>query len=219
MSRTTKSKPKIVAKKAASVPESVERIDGRTARAARTRESVIESTTRLMNTGDLRPTAPRIAEEAGVSLRSVFQHFRDLNTLFTTAASRHFERMAEQAEEPLYEGLWEERVRALVRHRAVYWESIANVARAAELQEPFSESVQALLKANRKKAREGIARVFAPELKELEASVRKDTLDALELVSGWSTWDTMRTTQRMSKARAEAVMVKLLSSLFAAVSE
>ena len=54
------------------------RIDGRLARSARTRHAVVDALLDLLGEGDLRPTAARIAERAGVSLRIVFHHFEDL---------------------------------------------------------------------------------------------------------------------------------------------
>ena len=55
--------------------------DGRTLRSLRTREAIVDATIGLLEDGDLRPTAPRVAERASVSVRSVFQHFDDLETL------------------------------------------------------------------------------------------------------------------------------------------
>ena len=48
----------------------------------------------LVEEGDVRPTAPRIAERAGVSVRSVFQHFDDLPSLHTAVVQRVVERLA-----------------------------------------------------------------------------------------------------------------------------
>ena len=52
-----------------------EPIDGRTARAVRTRDGLVDATIALVEEGDLRPTAPRIAERAGVSKPVLYQHF------------------------------------------------------------------------------------------------------------------------------------------------
>ena len=43
-------------------------LDGRLARSARTRHAVVDALLDLLGEGDLRPTAARIAERAGVSL-------------------------------------------------------------------------------------------------------------------------------------------------------
>ena len=71
-----------------------EPIDGRTARAIRTREAIVDACIELVDAGELRPTAPRIAERASVSVRSVFQHFDDLETLYTAVGARVVERVA-----------------------------------------------------------------------------------------------------------------------------
>src|SRR5687768_11953208 len=69
-------------------------LDGRTRRAQRTRAAIVDACIGLVEDGDLRPTAPRIAERAGVSVRSVFQHFVDLESLFAAVADRWVERLA-----------------------------------------------------------------------------------------------------------------------------
>src|ERR1043165_6133853 len=69
-------------------------VDGRTARAQRTRAAVVDALLQLINEGDLRPTAPRIAERAKVSLRSVFQHFTDLEALYAAATTREIDIIA-----------------------------------------------------------------------------------------------------------------------------
>src|SRR3546814_14449175 len=53
-----------------------------------------DATISLIDEGDLRPTAPRVAERAGVSVRSVFQHFDDLESLHAAVAERLVERVA-----------------------------------------------------------------------------------------------------------------------------
>src|SRR3954452_939252 len=65
--------------------------DGRLARSARTRRAIVDALRALHHEGDLRPTAPRVAERAGVSLRTVWQHFNDLESLLVEAGRRDFE--------------------------------------------------------------------------------------------------------------------------------
>src|SRR3954463_14367776 len=61
-------------------------VDGRNLRAERTRTSLATAYLDLLTEGDLRPTAERIAERAGVSPRSVFKHFPDRESLFASAS-------------------------------------------------------------------------------------------------------------------------------------
>ena len=65
--------------------------DGRAARSVRTRRAIVDAMRALHHEGDLRPTAPRVAERAGVSVRTVWQHFDDLETLLFEAGRRDLE--------------------------------------------------------------------------------------------------------------------------------
>jgi TetR/AcrR family transcriptional regulator of autoinduction and epiphytic fitness len=55
--------------------------DGRVLRGERNREAIVEALLELYQEGDPQPPARAIAERAGVSLRTVFQHFNDMDTL------------------------------------------------------------------------------------------------------------------------------------------
>src|SRR3954447_15843011 len=65
--------------------------DGRAARSVRTRRAIVDALRALHHEGDLRPTAPRVAERAGVSVRTVWQHFDDLEALLVEAGLRDLE--------------------------------------------------------------------------------------------------------------------------------
>jgi len=108
-------------------------IDGRLARGERARGAIVDALLGLIDGGDLRPSAARIAARAGVSLRSVFQHFNDVESLFAAAASRQAERLAAHIGAVPDEGPLERRLGAFVRQRAKLLEAIAPVRRAAIL--------------------------------------------------------------------------------------
>jgi AcrR family transcriptional regulator len=69
-------------------PGDREPADGRVARSYRSRRAIIDAMRALHAEGDLRPTAPRVAERAGVSLRTVWQQFADTETLLVEANRR-----------------------------------------------------------------------------------------------------------------------------------
>src|ERR1700728_1687935 len=62
--------------------------DGRAARSRRPRRAIVDAMRSLHAEGDLRPTAPRVAERAGVSVRTVWQQFADMETLLVEADRR-----------------------------------------------------------------------------------------------------------------------------------
>ena len=59
--------------------------DGRRLRRARNRAAVIDSLLELIRMGETDPTVSKIAERAGVSHRSVFRYFDDMDDLARTA--------------------------------------------------------------------------------------------------------------------------------------
>jgi len=187
--------------------------DGRAARALRTRNRVVDALLDLIDEGDLRPPAAGVARRAGVSLRSVYQHFDDLETLFRVAGERHRQRFAHL--EPLLELPAElrPRVAAFVAQRARWMEAVSPMARAAAVQAPFSEGIAARQTAARARHRDALATAFAPEVARAQHPER--LLHALEAAAGWSTWESLRTGTGLPAAEAARVVELMLLGLLA----
>lgn len=182
--------------------------DGRAARALRTRNRVVDALLDLVDEGHLRPSAARVAQRAGVSLRSVYQHFADLETLFRIAGERHRERYAHLERLPDLPDELGARVAAYVAHRASWMEAVSPMARAAALQAPFSPGIAARQAAGRARQREALAAAFGPELE--RAAEPERLLHALEAVAGWSTWEGLRTAAGLPRQEAAHVLELLL---------
>ncbi len=187
--------------------------DGRTARAARTREAVVEALLTLLDEGSLRPTAREIADRAGVSLRSVYVHFDDLEDLFTAAAGKQFQRMAALYEPVPTEGPLVDRIDALVTQRARMMEAAAPVRRATLLQEPFSPTLAKVMGMVRKAMRENVELVFAAELSEHERSDRERLSAAIDVAAGTATWETLRVHDGLGVDAARTVVAEMLTKL------
>src|SRR6188474_3694415 len=98
--------------------------DGRSARSQRTRLAVVDALLDLLRAGNPRPTAKEIAERAGVSLRSVYVHFDDLEDLFLAAAKRHVELISGMLVEVPDTGPLRSRAETMVRMRSRIWEEV-----------------------------------------------------------------------------------------------
>ena len=196
---------------ATSAPEEV--LDGRAARAQRTRRAVVDALLALIDEGDVRPTAPRIAERAGVSLRSIFQHFTDLEALFSAASEREMERLLALVRPLPLDGPLDARIEAFVAQRARVLESVTPVRRAALLQEPFSAELQATRDRLLAMARGEVESVFQPELARHAKRDRAELLAALDAVSSWDMWESLRAHQRLSVGRARRVLARTLRAL------
>jgi AcrR family transcriptional regulator len=190
--------------------------DRRLARSAATRTAVVDALLALLRDGDVRPTAPRIAARAGVSLRSVFQHFADLEALFAAAADRQTEKIRGLGRRIDGDGPLERRLAAFVAQRARVLEAIAPVRRAALLMEPFSTEIGTRLAQARAQGLAELERVFAPELGAWRGAERADVLAALAAASSFPAWEALRSHQGLSVGRAERVMARTLRALLAA---
>jgi len=190
--------------------------DGRTIRAERTREAVVTALMSLLEEGVLSPTAERVAERAGVSERSIFQHFGDREALFNAAAVRQYERIMPTLH-PIDTTLpLGERLDAFVAQRASLLERVTGVRRAALLREHESETIAAWLTAARRAKVREVERVFDEELSELPAESRATVKAAMVAASGWPAWESYRIHQRLGFERASAAMRTTLSRLLGA---
>ena len=187
--------------------------DGRLARSRTTRAAVVEALLALIEAGDLRPTAPRIASRAGVSLRSVFQHFHDLEALFAAAADRQAERLGPLMQPIAPNAPFAERLRRFVAQRARLLETLSPVRRAALLMEPFSNEVATRLRELRGRKRAEIEQVFATELAACPPAARHDLLAALDAAASYSTWHALRVHQELPVERARQVLAQMLTAL------
>jgi TetR/AcrR family transcriptional regulator, regulator of autoinduction and epiphytic fitness len=189
--------------------------DGRTVRAERTRQALVDALLALLYEGQLQPTAERIAERAGVSERSVFQHFADREALYQAVAVQQYERIVPTLD-PIDVSLpLPERIEAFVAQRARLLETVTPVRRAALLLEPESEVVAGWLQSTRRQKAREVERVFGPELERVEQTQRGVLLAALVAASAWTAWEGLRAHQRLSEDRARAAMRATLTALLA----
>ncbi|HZR85099.1 MAG TPA: TetR/AcrR family transcriptional regulator [Candidatus Binatia bacterium] len=193
--------------------EAAVRIDGRLARSERSRRAVVDAMLDLIESGDERPTAARIAERAGVSLRSVFQHFENLEVLLATAADRQFARLRPLLKPIDLDGTRADRLRIFAARRARLLESLAPVRRAALREEARSPVIAHRLRRFRELGRLEVERVFARELAALGEVDRRDAVSSLAAAASFSTWDELRRHQELSPARARRVLARMLDRL------
>jgi TetR/AcrR family transcriptional regulator, regulator of autoinduction and epiphytic fitness len=190
--------------------------DGRTVRAERTRQALVDALLSLLDEGHLTPTAAEIAERAGVSERSVFQHFPEREALFESVARQQYERVMPtlrpiDATLPLAE-----RIEQFTRQRSRLYELIRGVRRAALLIEHESPAAAAWLTTARRAKAGEVERVFRRELDALPEDRREPRRAALIAVCAWPAWDSWRSHQRLGVARARAAMATAIEALLTA---
>lgn len=185
-------------------------IDGRTARAVRTRDSLVDATIALVEEGDLRPTAPRIAERAGVSVRSVYQHFDDLETLFSAVGARVVKRLAGLVRPIDPSAPLTDRIEAFIDQRTRIHEAVTPINRAAILQLPASATIDQQFRDGHSFLSAHLGEVFEREL--VAAGPDRAALHAaLVMVCSWSAWNVLRTLERLSVEEAGATLTSSLA--------
>jgi TetR/AcrR family transcriptional regulator of autoinduction and epiphytic fitness len=189
-----------------------QRVDGRTLRAERTRQAITDAHFALLEEGDLRPTAERIAERAGVSLRALWTNFKDMEGLFAAAGERLMERQRAEFR-PIDPGLaLTERIELYCAQRARLLELIAPAARAARIREPFSAQLRKNRQWYLEIAREEIEELFAAELA-AAGPARGEVLDALTFATTFSGWSMWRDDLHLDVPGATAVLQRVVSAL------
>jgi AcrR family transcriptional regulator len=185
------------------------RVDGRTARSERTRNAIVDAHVQLIQEGDLRPTADRIAKLAGVSLRALWSHFADMEALFAASGERILENR-DAVFEPIPADLpLPRRIEAYCRQRARMLEQIGPAARAAAIKEPFSPTLQRYRRAHIDRVRDELRALFATEL----ADRGDEMLVALTAVSMFPTWGTWRDAMGLDFDAAHAALTRTVTAL------
>lgn len=164
--------------------------DGRRARGERTRLRVVEALIALVEEGDLRPSAQRVAARAGVALRTVYHHFEDIEALRSTALRLEWQRHVAELVDVDTDLSLDERIAVVTRQRRQLFEAITPVRRAALLDETSPLIAQGL-RESREILRGRIADAFEPEIRARGAE-GPALLDAIDLVTSWQTWNYLR---------------------------
>jgi TetR/AcrR family transcriptional regulator, regulator of autoinduction and epiphytic fitness len=190
--------------------------DGRTARSHRSRRAIVDAMRALHAEGDVRPTAPRIAQRAGVSLRTVWQQFADMETLLVEANRRDDEilRSLIQRIDPSQPRAV--RVTSFVSQRARVLEQMSPTWRAARIHQPLSEELRRNTARTLSNAKAEVAKIFASELSELAEPQRQQLLNGLHAISVWSFWESLRTDLGLGPAQAEELLRINFTALLAA---
>ncbi len=192
------------------------KIDGRTLRSERTHERIVGATLALIREGDPQPRTADIAERAGVSVRSIFQHFADTEALFVAVADKVVQEVINLTR-PIPEGAsLRERIDALVEQHAGASETLLPIIRSIAANQGHSPALAERSRAGRLFARHRTEIALRPELDSLPAPLRLGTLDSLSAATDWDVWANLRTHHGLDIGAATAVLRRLVRSVIEA---
>lgn len=180
----------------ASAPPPSTPTDGRTARRDRNRTAVLDAVIELFDEDDLSPGVHEVARRSGVSLRSVYRYFDDVDALIAAAIERQYELSRPHFTIPrLGQGPLDERIGRFCRARVGLFARVRTVFVAATVRSRLDRQVADGLAWSRKQLRHQTEAMFAPELDALDEADRQMTFVTLDVLSQFETLELLRETR------------------------
>lgn len=162
-------------------------VDGRTARRDRNKVAVLDSVIELFVEGKLTPGVHEVASRSGVSLRSVYRYFTDVDDLVSAAIERHIERTSHLFDIPdVGIGPTCERIDRFSDRRVTLFLTVWPVYHAAVVRASDQQFLADSIEGSRARLGDQTAAMFAPELGAMPAeraatvSAMLDTLSQLD---------------------------------------
>jgi AcrR family transcriptional regulator len=194
--------------------ERLERVDGRNARRDRNTEAVLDAAHELFVDGNLSPSVEDVAARSGVSLRSVYRYFEDVDALMRAAIARRVELLDDLfVLTGLGEGGLAERIERYVDHRLMLHQRLAPAVRAAVLRAPTAPPIAEQLRRRRQQLAEQTERHFALEFTAM-GTVRAAAIAAcVDALFQFEAMEHLRSVRRLTKPKVRSALVAGLSAL------
>lgn len=187
------------------------RRDGRNRRAVETRRKVIAAAKAMIAETSAAPTVVAVAKRADVSVRSVFQHFGDVESLFVTVLDSTLEELAAPLSPPAGQSL-AARIDAIVQNMADVFDKIVPL-RVAAGQFVGHPGLLARAATSRQRLRDAAMTMFAPEFAMLSEPAREELADAIGAALSPEAWIVLRRRDGLSVDRAKSVWRRTLTAL------
>lgn len=187
-----------------------ERVDGRRARSRTSHKRIVAAMMALIEAGDLMPSAARVADEAGVGLRTVFRHFDDMDSLYREISKIIAERIWPTITAPYPGTDWRADLRDLTRRRARVFETMLPFRLAANIKRYQSPYLMGQYGQVVTMERDLVLRLLPAEV-----SGHLYFTEALSATLSFQNWRAIRQDQAMSVEDASAVVAHMVEALIA----
>jgi AcrR family transcriptional regulator len=171
------------------IPIDDDHVDGRTLRRTRNRAAVIVALLAIIREGNLHPGASEIADRAGVSHRSIFRYFEDLDDLVRTAIDHAFVEAGPLADIPdIGVGSLDKRIATFVHARIALYQHVDGTMQLARMRAPRIPAIDEGIAAVAEVFREQIAEHFAPELDAVSDDERPLLIDGILVLTSYDSF-------------------------------
>ena len=189
-------------------------IDGRTMRRNRNRTAVITALLDMIREGDLHPGAAEIADRAGVSHRSIFRYFDDLDDLVRTAIDQAFQDAAPLSTipDPSSKTL-DQRIADLVDARLALFAFVDGTMQLARMRSYSIPSIDEAIAVVAEEFRVQLGEQFASELAPLPQPDRAFIIDAVLVLTSYDAYTIHIRLLASSTDRIRAAWISSLTAL------
>lgn len=187
------------------------RIDGRRERSRSSHKRIVAAMMDLIEGGDLMPSAARVAEEAGVGLRTVFRHFDDMDSLYREISRIIAERIWPVITAPYDDTDWRANIRDLTRRRARVFETMLPFRLAANVKRFQSPYLMGQYAQVVTMERDLVLRLLPDDVR-----AGRYRVEALCATLSFQNWRAIRQDQGPSVEDAGAVVAHMIEALIAA---
>jgi AcrR family transcriptional regulator len=176
--------------------------DGRRRRSLDSRARIVAAMLELIREGEISPGAEQVAGRAQVGLRTVFRHFKDMDSLYREMSAVIEGELRKVAEQPFKTDNWRARVDELIERRSQAFERIAPFKRASEVHRHRSKFLEGDSSRLSQTLREILKNILPPEF-----SNELLTLETVDLLLSYETWIRLRRDQSLTPKRAREVLL------------
>lgn len=181
--------------------------DGRNLRRERNRETIVAALLHLYDEGHIDVSAAEIADRAGLSERSLFRYFDDVDDLYRAACDAQFDRISLLADiSDLGHGSLASKVERFVDQRVRLFKKVGNIGRAARAYSHRVPPIQKQLSKGRKILRDQMLRHFDDELATMERTARLAAIAGIDVLCSYESYELMRHDQRLSDAAVKSAL-------------
>jgi AcrR family transcriptional regulator len=188
-------------------------VDGRRLRSERSRQAIVEALLSLLREGHARPSSNQVAERAGVTARTLFNHFGDMESLLGAASAAQLERVRSLRPRPPDADDRPTRLHSLADQLALLFEDTMHVRWAVLSATPPSPTSLVAVDTARAELRATIAEFLQPEVDALGAAGAERLLDALDPVCDPVAWRLRRGQQGLDPSAARRTLADTIEAL------
>ncbi len=190
-----------------SIPASA--VDGRSLRRERNRQDIVNALLGLIENGETEISAALIASKAGLSERSIFRYFDDVNDLYRSVCDLAFSKEIEYALiDDAGVGSLDTKIENFVNQRVRIYtmnEKIAPAARSFAFKNPI---IKNQLVVGRKLLRNQIITHFSEELSAFDKQQQQVAVAIIDSLTTFEYYDMMRSDQKMSVQAIKSVLTE-----------